>query len=86
MRRLHLAGEKLFVDYSGATVPIVNPDTGEISCAEIFVATLGASNYTFASASWTQRKADWIDAHVQAFECSLAACRKLSFPTSAQCC
>lgn len=41
---------------------------GEIRCAEIFVATLGASNYTFATASWTQRKADWIDAHVKAFE------------------
>ena len=68
MRQLHLAGEKLFVDYSGATVPIVNPDTGEVRCAEIFVATLGASNYTFATASWTQRKADWIDAHTQAFE------------------
>ena len=68
MRQLHRAGEKLFVDYSGATVPIVNPDTGEIRSAEIFVAVLGASNYTFAIASWTQRKADWIDAHADAFE------------------
>ncbi len=68
MRHIHKAGEKLFVDYSGATMPIVNPDTGEIRFAEIFVATLGASNYTFAIASWTQRKADWIDAHVKAFE------------------
>ena len=67
MRQIHLAGEKLFVDYSGATVAIVNPDTGEIRSAEIFVAILGASNYTFALASWTQRKADWIDAHVKAF-------------------
>jgi len=68
MRHIHQAGEKLFVDYSGATMPIVNPDTGEIRSAEIFVATLGASNYTFAMASWSQRKADWIDAHVKAFE------------------
>lgn len=68
MRQIHLAGEKMFVDYSGATVPIVNPDTGEIRSAEIFVAILGASNYTFAMASWTQRKADWINAHVNAFE------------------
>ncbi|MFT7560814.1 MAG: transposase [Flavobacteriales bacterium] len=45
MRHLYNAGAKLFVDYSGATVPIVNPDTGEIRFAEIFVATLGASNY-----------------------------------------
>lgn len=59
MRQLHLAGEKLFVDYSGATVPIVNPDTGEVRCAEIFVATLGASNYTFATASWIQRCHLW---------------------------
>ena len=68
MRHVHQAGEKLFVDYSGATMPVVNPDTGEIRSAEIFVATLGASNYTFAMASWSQRKADWIDAHVKAFE------------------
>lgn len=68
MRQIHTAGEKLFVDYSGATMPIVNPDTGEIRLAEIFVAVLGASNYTFAMASWTQRKADWVDAHVKAFE------------------
>lgn len=68
MRHIHKAGEKLFVDYSGATMPVVNPDTGEIRFAEIFVATLGASNYTFAMASWTQRKADWTDAHVKAFE------------------
>jgi len=68
MRQIHNAGEKLFVDYSGATVPLVNPDTGEIRCAEIFVAVLGASNYTFAVASWTQRKADWIEAHTKAFE------------------
>jgi transposase len=67
MRQIHLAGEKLFVDYSGATMPIVNPGTGETRSAEIFVAILGASNYTFAIASWTQRKADWINAHVKAF-------------------
>lgn len=68
MRQIHLAGEKMFVDYSGSTVPIVNPDTGEVRNAEIFVAILGASSYTFAMASWTQRKADWINAHVKAFE------------------
>jgi len=67
MRQIHLAGEKLFVDYSGATMPIVNLHTGESRSAEIFVAILGASNYTFAIASWTQRKADWINAHVKAF-------------------
>jgi transposase len=44
MRQLHIAGEKLFVDYAGSSVPIINPVTGEISDAQIFVATLGASN------------------------------------------
>ncbi|MGB9881029.1 MAG: IS21 family transposase, partial [Anaerolineae bacterium] len=68
MRQLHRAGEKLFVDYCGPTVPIVNPDTGELRQAQVFVAVLGASNYTFACASWSQGQEDWINAHVQAFE------------------
>ena len=68
MRQHHRAGEKLFVDYCGPTQPIVNPDTGEIRQAQIFVAVLGASNYTFACASWSQNQADWLNAHVQAFE------------------
>lgn len=68
MRHVHKAGEKLFVDYSGSTVAIVSPRTGEIRFAKIFVAVMGASNFTFVIASWTQRKADWIDAHVKAFE------------------
>lgn len=64
MRQLHRAGEKLFVDYCGPTVPIVNPETGEMRHAQIFVAVLGASNYTFACASWSQGQEDWINAHV----------------------
>jgi len=68
MRQVHRAGEKLFVDYCGPTVPIVNPDTGEFRKAQIFVAVLGASNYTFAYASWSQKQQDWIKAHVKAFE------------------
>ena len=68
MRQIHRAGEKLFVDYCGPTVPVVNPDTGECYGAQIFVAVLGASNYTFACASKTQNKADWIQSHVLAFE------------------
>lgn len=67
MRQVHKAGEKLFIDFSGATAPIVNPDTGEIHCAEIFVAVLGASSYTYIQATWSQKKADWIAAHVNAF-------------------
>jgi transposase len=66
MRQIHIAGEKLFVDYAGSTVPIVNALTGEISAAQIFVATLGASNYTFACATPHQTTADWIGAQVRA--------------------
>ncbi len=68
MRQVHRAGEKLFVDYCGPTMTIVNPDTGECCQAQIFVAVLGASNYTFACASWSQKQADWLQAHVKAFE------------------
>jgi transposase len=67
MRQTHRAGEKLFVDYAGPTVPIVNAVTGEIKEAQIFVAVLGASNYTYAEATWTQALADWIGAHTRAF-------------------
>ena len=67
MRQTHRAGEKLFVDYAGPTVAIVNPITGEIREAQIFVAVLGASNYTYAEATWTQGLADWIGAHTRAF-------------------
>jgi transposase len=68
MRQIHKAGEKLFIDYCGPTIPIVNPDTGEVCNAQIFVATWGASNYTFAEATRTQTKPDWIQSHVNAFE------------------
>jgi len=67
MRQPHRAGEKLFVDYAGQTVPVIDPDTGEIREAQIFVATLGASNYTYAEATWTQTLPDWIGSHVRAF-------------------
>ena len=68
MRQQHLAGEKLFIDYCGPTVPIVNPDTGEIRQAQIFVATLGASNYTYVEASAGQDQQSWLMAHANAFE------------------
>ena len=67
MRQIHVAGEKLFVDYAGPTMEIVNPDTGEIRRAQIFVAVLGASSYTFACAHWSQQLPDWLDAHARAF-------------------
>ena len=67
MRQTHKAGEKLFVDYAGQTVPIVSHVTGEIKTAQIFVAVLGASNYTFCEATWSQKLPDWINSHVRAF-------------------
>lgn len=68
MRQVHKAGEKLFVDYAGQTMPIINPQTGEIKTAQIFVAVLGASNYTYAEATWSQRLQDWLGSHVNSFE------------------
>ena len=67
MRQSHRAGEKLFVDYAGHTVPVVDERTGEIRTAQIFVAVLRASNYTFAEATWTQALPDWIGSHGRAF-------------------
>lgn len=67
MRQDHVAGDKVFVDYSGKKLAIVDPTTGEIREAEIFVAVLGASNYTYAEAAWTQTLPDWIGAHVRMF-------------------
>jgi len=68
MRQTHKAGDKLFVDYAGQTVPIVNGSTGEIRFAQIFVAVLGASNYTFCEATWSQRLPDWLGSHARAFD------------------
>jgi transposase len=67
MRQDHRAGEKLFVDYAGQTMPVVDRDTGEIREVQIFVAVLGASNYTYAEATWTQGLADWIGSHRRTF-------------------
>ena len=67
MRQVHRAGEKLFVDYAGMRAQVINPATGEVREANIFVAALGASNYTYAEATWTQGLADWIGAHVRCF-------------------
>lgn len=69
MRQIHKAGEKLFVDYAGMTMPImVDVDTGEIHKAQIFVAVWGASSYTFIEASMSQSLPDWIASHVRALE------------------
>ncbi len=67
MRQVHYGGDKLFIDYSGLTMPIVDQRTGEISKAQIFVSVLGASGYTFVHATPTQSTKDFIASHVLAF-------------------
>jgi transposase len=67
LRQTHRAGEKTFVDYAGATIPIHDPATGEIHPAAVFVAVLGASSYTFAEATAGQDLRSWIGSHVRAF-------------------
>jgi len=67
MRQQHKAGEKCFVDYCGQTIPIVSTTTGEMRQAQIFVAVLGASNYTYAEATLSQSLPDWLSSHVRAF-------------------
>jgi len=68
MRQVHRAGDKLFIDYSGHTLPIIDAASGEIRRAELFIAVLGASNYTYAEATWTQQLPDWIGSHIRTFE------------------
>jgi transposase len=68
LRQQHRAGEKTFVDYSGDGIPIVDRDTGEVWEAPLFVAVLGASNYTYAEAFESEQLRCWIDGHIHAFE------------------
>ena len=68
MRQIHKPGDKLFVDFCGRTMPIVNRDTGEVSKAQVFVGTLGASGYLFATAVASQTIADWLHCHRLALE------------------
>lgn len=67
LRQVHKAGEKLFVDYGGPTVPVVDGFTGTVRAAQIFVAVLGPSHYPYREAPWTQPLPDWIGAPVRAF-------------------
>ena len=67
MRQLHVAGERMFVDYAGTTLEVVDGTTGEVRSCQLFVAVLGASNYTYAEATFTQRLVDWVGSHVRAF-------------------
>lgn len=68
MRQVHKAGEKCFVDYSGKKPSIVDANTGDRVEVELFVAVMGASNYTYVEATATQRSADWIASHVRLVE------------------
>jgi transposase len=67
MRQTHVAGERMFVDYAGTTLEVIDAATGEVLRAQLFVAVLGASNYTYVEATWTQGLADWIGSHVRTF-------------------
>ncbi len=67
MRQHHRAGEAAFIDYAGQTVAVVDRHSGEIRHAEIFIAVLGASNYTYAEATWSQSLPDWVGSHQRSF-------------------
>ena len=80
MRQAHVGGDKLFVDYADDTVPvIIDRLTGQVRAAQIFVAVLGATNFTYTEASWTQSLADWIGGHTRAFA-ALGGAPKLRVP------
>jgi transposase len=79
LRQDHRAGEKMFVDHAGQTVAVIDRLTGESRDAYVFVAVLGASNYTYAGATWTRGLRDWISSHVRAFE-FFQGCTRLVVP------
>ena len=79
LRQEHRPGEKLFVDWAGATIPVHDPQNGEVRQVSLFVAVLGASNYTYAEANENQQMAAWIGAHVRTFE-FLGGCPQLVVP------
>lgn len=83
LRQEHRAGEKVFVDWAGATIPVYDRDTGLCEPASLFVATLGASSYTFAYATPSQEMSHWIDCHVRAFE-FFSGTPKLVIPDNAK--
>ncbi|MGN7875916.1 IS21 family transposase [Roseateles sp. 22389] len=68
LRQSHQAGDKVFVDYAGPTVAIHDAASGSVQRAQIFVGVLGASNYCYAEAHWSQKLPDWIAAHVRMLE------------------
>ena len=68
MRQTHKAGDKVFIDYSGVTMDIIDPETNQIRSAEIFVGVLGASKDTFSEATWSQQLPDFIGSKRRMFE------------------
>ncbi|PYM60708.1 MAG: hypothetical protein DMD79_15320 [Candidatus Rokuibacteriota bacterium] len=68
MRQVHKGGEKCFVDYAGTQPSIIDAATGEVIPVQLFVAVLGASNYTYAEATRTQQVPDWTASHQRAFQ------------------
>lgn len=68
MRQHHKGGEKVFVDYSGTKIKIIDSDSGDYREAEIFVGVMGASNYIFLEGTWTQKLNDWVTSHIRMFE------------------
>jgi transposase len=79
LRQTHRAGEKLFVDYAGQTAPVVDPKTGEEDPATVFVAVLGASNYTYADATLEADLESWIESNVRAME-YIGGCPEIIVP------
>ena len=67
MRQAHVGGEKVFVDFSGDTIDVIDPDTGEVQAVKLFVAAMGASSYTYAEAVASESLEDWIGAHTRMF-------------------
>ena len=67
MRLTHKAGEKVFVDYAGHAVPVVDPQTGDVRQAQIFIRVLGATNYSYVEAQWTQELPNWVGGRVRMF-------------------
>jgi transposase len=71
MRQTYIAGEHLFVDYSGDKIKVIDSETGETRFAEVFVGVLGASKYIYLDATWSQKLPDWIASHKRMFEAPL---------------
>lgn len=79
MRQHHIFGEKCFVDYAGTTVSIIDPHTGEVKESQIFIGVLGASNYPYVEATWSQKISDWIGSHVRMIN-HFGGCPKILVP------